>query len=81
MKVSMNGIRTKLARNYKSLVNVYRTMKEGNESCDELGILLEDTRELVGTLLCCYDPGDDDFKELDIELPLVNPDDEDYDDD
>ena len=96
MKVSFDGIRKNLVAAYKKTVTQYHGIIEeygpplGTDSLTDMKEGLDDMRQMVVALLCCYDPesieSENDFhdlSELADGLPFADPehmDDEEEDD-
>ncbi len=80
MKISMNVIRTTMAYAFNNFAQHQEDMLQPNEF-GEVVVSLEDVRDnkifldelraQVGLLICCYEPGDDDFIDLSDKLSLV----------
>ena len=64
MNVSMNGIRRHLSTAYIELLQLFEE-KPSEDICAKL----DELRSIIGGLNCIYDPEDENFAELEIELP------------
>lgn len=79
MKVDFNNLREKTAENYNQLIKL---MKEENykdrivsDFLDNRQIrVLEDLRNCIVGLVCVYEEGNDDFKEIDVDLLSIEED-------
>ena len=71
MKASMNGMRRNLAMEYNQLAKVF--LDPDLEKEDMAGEI-EALRQIIGAFLCCYEPNDPDFTELDIKLVNISED-------
>lgn len=80
MKVSMDGLRRNLANAYAKSVEGYRNAVDDNgydDSFAELKDGLNDLRQMIASLMCCYSKDPDDLMtnmgdEAD-ELPWADP--------
>lgn len=94
MKVSFDGLRKNMVNAYKSTISAYREVLDeygpvlAEDSLTTLSESLDEQRQMIAALLCCYDTEsiqrDNDFHDLsDIadSLPFADPDHEDDDDD
>jgi hypothetical protein len=86
MKVSFDGIRKNLVAAYKKTVSQYHAIIEeygppmGTDSLTDMKDGLDDMRQMVVALLCCFDPEaikrDNDFHDLSNfadSLPFADP--------
>jgi hypothetical protein len=89
MKVSFDGLRKNLVAAYKKTIMQYHAIIEeygppsGIDSLTEMQEGLDDIRQMIAAVLCCYDSEsiekDNDFHDLaDLadSLPFANPNDE-----
>jgi hypothetical protein len=83
MKVSFDGLRQNMVNAYKTTISAYREVLEEYGPVDSLTTLaesLDEQRQMIAALLCCYDPesieSDNDFHDLaDLaySLPFADP--------
>lgn len=87
MKVSFDGLRKNIVVAYKTTISAYREVLDvygpelNEDSLTTLAESLDDMREMVGSLLCCYDnesiKNDNDMHDLSNlidSLPFADPD-------
>ena len=87
MKVSFDGLRKNMVNAYKTTISAYREVLEEygpvltEDSLTTLAESLDEQRQMIVALLCCYDPEsierDNDFHDLaDLadSLPFADPD-------
>jgi hypothetical protein len=68
LKISFDGTRTILARNYNDLINELLEGEPIERLPDRVIQGLDALMGSIGGLLAIYDPGDDDINEIDIQL-------------
>jgi hypothetical protein len=80
MKVSMDGLRRNLASGYVKTIDGFREVTEGRELCDGFDQLkegLDEMRQMIVGLMCCYseDPDDlmTDMSDEADKLPFADP--------
>ncbi len=73
MKVNYNNLRRKTANDFNRIIKSMKSINYNGATISEIlddsqTSIIEDLRDCIVGLVCVYEEGNEDFKEIDVEL-------------